>query len=93
MIQDETTILFRVRKTVFQMLRDRGYTVSDQSYSQTNDSFKNEFNGSRESLNMLFQKSDAIDQSQTSADTFAINEQKILVFYPGDDKVGSNTIK
>ena len=93
MIQDETTILFRVRKTVFQMLRDRGYTVSDQSYSQTSDSFKNEFNGSRESLNMLFQKSDAIDQSQTSADTFAINEQKILVFYPGDDKVGSNTIK
>ena len=51
---DETTILFKVRKTVFQMLRDRGYTVSDQSYSQTLDEFKGTFNGSRESLNMLF---------------------------------------
>ena len=58
---DETTILFKVRKTVFQMLRDRGYTVSDQSYSQTLDEFKGTFNGSRESLNMLFQKTEASD--------------------------------
>ena len=42
---------------------------------------------------MLFQKNEPIDPSQASTDTFAINEQKILVFYPGDDKVGSNTIK
>ena len=54
MIQDETTILFRVRKTVFQMLRDRGYTVSDQSFHQSHDDFKTDFNGTRESLNMLF---------------------------------------
>ena len=55
---DETTILFKVRKTVFQMLRDRGFTVSDQSYLQTLDEFKSTFNSSRESLNMLFQKAD-----------------------------------
>ena len=51
---DETTVLYRVRKTIFQMLRDRGYTVSDKSFYETYDEFKQSYNGSRESLNMLF---------------------------------------
>ena len=51
---DEATTMFKVRKTVFQMLRDRGYTVSDQSFNQTLEDFKSTFNGQRESLNMLF---------------------------------------
>ena len=46
------------------MLRDRGYTVSDNSFKQTFEDFKKNFNGSRESLNMLFQKAEAIDPSQ-----------------------------
>ena len=64
---DEATILFKVRKTVFQLLRDRGYTVSDQSFNQTIDDFKANYNGSRESLSMLFQKPEATDSQMTDA--------------------------
>ena len=39
------------------MLRDRGYTVSDQSHNQTLEDFKNDHAGkSREALNMLLSK-------------------------------------
>ena len=93
MEMDEPTALYRVRKTVFQLLRDRGYTVSDQSFNQALEDFKKGFNGSRESLNMLFQKAECLDQSQVSSDTFAASEHKILVFYPSEEKVGSNVIK
>ena len=95
MDMDEYTCLYRVRKTVFELLRHRGYTVSDNSYSQVFDDFKKNFNGSRESLNMLFQKSDCPDPSQdtSTTDAFASSEQKILVFYPSEEKVGSNVIK
>ena len=53
---DEPTILYKVRKTIFQMLRDRGYIVSEQTFQQTLEDFKNSYNGQRESLNMLFEK-------------------------------------
>ena len=89
---DEATILYKVRKTVFQLLRDRGYIVSDQSCNQSLEDFKANFNGSRESLNMLFSKPEATNESQMS-DAIQVNENKILVFYPADDKVGSNVIK
>ena len=56
MNQDEIVVLYNVRRTVFQMLRDRGYTVSDQSYNQSLEDFKRGYNNSRESLNMLFTK-------------------------------------
>jgi hypothetical protein len=41
---DEPTILYKVRKTIFQMLRDRGYTVSEQTFSQSLEDFKNIYN-------------------------------------------------
>ena len=70
------------------MLRDRGYTVSDQSHNQTLDEFKIDHTGkSREALNMLFQK------PSESENTTDLIESKILVFYPSDDKVSSQVIK
>ena len=64
MNQDEIVVLYNVRRTVFQMLRDRGYTVSDQSYNQSLEDFKRGYNNSRESLNMLFTKPQPQNQSQ-----------------------------
>ena len=40
---------------------------------------------------MLFQKPEAANDTQS--DAIQVNENKILVFYPSDDKVGSNVIK
>ena len=64
MNQEETVVLYNVRRTVFQMLRDRGYTVSDQSYNQCFEDFKKGYNNSRESLNMLFTKPQPQNLSQ-----------------------------
>ncbi len=52
-MQDEIFTLFRVQKTVFQMMRDRGYTVSEQNMNQKYEEFKKNYNGERQTLNML----------------------------------------
>ena len=53
---DEVTILYRVRKTVFQMLKDRGYIISEKRMLQTKQEFAEGYNGSRDSLNTLVSK-------------------------------------
>merc|ERR1712216_421925 len=74
--------IFRVRRTVQQMLRDRGYMISEEDINKTQDAFKEEFseNPPRESLTMLVQKrDDPTDQ--------------VFVFWPSDTKVGVKPIK
>ncbi len=41
---DQVTILYRVRKTVLQMLKDRGYLVSEKKLTQTREDFAKTFN-------------------------------------------------
>ena len=36
---DQNTILYRVRKTVLQMLKDRGYLISEKKLTQTKAEF------------------------------------------------------
>ena len=83
----DTTVLYAVRKTIFQMLRDRGYKVSDKNYNETFDQFTQSYNGTRESLNKLFQLSET-----TKTNTQQITDHNILVFYPDDVKVGASVI-
>lgn len=52
----ETTLLYRVRKTVLQMLKDRGYVVSEKKLKETKQEFEDTFKGTRETLNMLVTK-------------------------------------
>ncbi len=53
---DQKTLLYRVRRTVLQMLKDRGYMISEEKLNQTREDFANSYNESRDSLNMLVKK-------------------------------------
>ena len=86
---NEITLLYRVRKTVLQMLKDRGYIVSEKKLRETKDEFehgkdgKPGYNGQRESLNMLYSKK---RQEGEPDDTV----ENILVFFPDQDKLGTD---
>jgi len=72
----------RVRRTVLQMLRDRGYMVDQTDIDQSEDDFFEQHGNSpqRDSLTLLVQKrDDPTDQ--------------IFVFWPEDPKVGVKPIK
>lgn len=81
---DPITLLYRVRKTVLQMLKDRGYIVSEKKLAETKQEFQESYNGSRDSLNTLAKKRKAEDGD---------DEAKIFVFFPDNDKLNSDTIK
>mmetsp|Transcript_3891 Transcript_3891/g.8430 ORF Transcript_3891/g.8430 Transcript_3891/m.8430 type:complete len:211 (-) Transcript_3891:296-928(-) len=77
--------LFRVRRTIYQMLRDRGYMVSKEDIEMSEDAFLEKFaeNGmdpNREQLMILVQKRDDLTE-------------QIMVFWPQDPKVGVKPIK
>jgi DNA-directed RNA polymerase I, II, and III subunit RPABC1 len=87
----EANLLYRVRKTVLQMLKDRGYVVSEKKLKETLDEFEkgkdgkagSGYNGQRESLNMLYSKKRQEGESDDSV-------EKILVFFPDNDKLGTD---
>ena len=75
------------------MMRDRGYTVSDNTMNQSFEDFVAQFKN-REALNMLFQKpSDPKSENVLKPLDMIDLEQKILVYYPEEDKVGASYIK
>ncbi|KAD6794695.1 hypothetical protein E3N88_05591 [Mikania micrantha] len=78
---EEITKVHRVRKTCFEMLRDRGYEVEDSEMQMTRKEFIDKFNGTvrREDLTFLKSKPDNSDQ--------------IFVFFPDDLKIGVKIIK
>mmetsp|Transcript_1221 Transcript_1221/g.3393 ORF Transcript_1221/g.3393 Transcript_1221/m.3393 type:complete len:208 (-) Transcript_1221:210-833(-) len=79
---EEVSRLFRVRRTVFQMLRDRGYLVDPMDINRTREEFAAEHGDylSREHLTVLAQKRDDPTQG-------------IFVFFPEDAKVGIRPIR
>ena len=84
--EDETTRsrfrLYRVRRTVLQILRDRGYMVASADLEMTEEQFREKFTDvpQREQLAILVQKrDDPTDQ--------------LFVFWPADPKVGVKPIK
>lgn len=85
---DQVTILYRVRKTVLQMLKDRGYLVSEKKIAQTKPEFAATYNGARGSLNMLVQKRKI--EGQPTADD---SSDKILVFFLDNEKMNELDVK
>lgn len=58
------TKLYRVRKTVLQMLNDRGYNVVDEELNQTKDAFKEKYGDDpkKDELTMSKKKKDSNEQ-------------------------------
>ena len=42
---DEPTLLYRLRKTVLQMLKDRGYIISENKLAESKKAFLEKYNG------------------------------------------------
>ncbi|GAM29299.1 hypothetical protein SAMD00019534_124750, partial [Acytostelium subglobosum LB1] len=76
---DEITRLYQIKRTLLQMLADRGYMITSSELEEGKDEFKRGFDG-REKLDSVFnKKEDAMD--------------KIFIFFPKDPKVGLGPIK
>ncbi|GAB2226889.1 hypothetical protein Droror1_Dr00008686 [Drosera rotundifolia] len=80
--EEEITRLYRVRKTLMQMLNDRNYFVTDFEINMTKEQFIDKYGDhiKREDLVMLKAKRDNRDD-------------QIYVFFPEEEKVGVKTIK
>lgn len=81
-LNPEAARLFRVYRTITNMLSKRGYMVTKEMREMTPASFKQRFGEfpSRESLTMLVEKAD--DETN-----------QLFVFFPEDEKVGVKPIK
>ena len=90
MEMDQVTMLYRVRKTVLQMLKDRSYVISEKKLNQSKEDFTSTFNGSRDSLNMLVNKRNAGGADATTDDEQA---GKLLVFFPENEKMNVELLK
>lgn len=74
--------LFRIRRTVMEMLRDRNYLVIDYEIKMTKREFINKFGEGVKREDLIINKSKKNDPSD-----------QIYVFFPNDDKVGMKHIK
>ncbi|CAH2069579.1 unnamed protein product [Thlaspi arvense] len=84
-VDDEITRLFKVRRTVLQMLRDRGYTIEESDLDLKREEFVQKFCKAMNKVNKeaLF----------IAANKGPNPEDKIYVFYPEGPKVGVPVIK
>ncbi|CAK9311645.1 unnamed protein product [Citrullus colocynthis] len=79
--EEEITKLFRVRKTVLQMLKDRGYFVGDFELDMSREQFKKKFGESMKREDLVINKS----MRNNSCD-------QIYIFFPEEPKVGIKTL-
>ncbi|XP_015931704.1 DNA-directed RNA polymerases II and IV subunit 5A-like [Arachis duranensis] len=82
--EDEVKNLYRIRKTVLQMLRDRGYLVSDLEINNTIEEFKKEFD------NFVGKDREDLVINKCKKDN---PSEQIYVFFPSKRKVGVGEIK
>ncbi|XP_058107410.1 DNA-directed RNA polymerases II and IV subunit 5A-like isoform X2 [Magnolia sinica] len=80
---EDTNKLFRIRRTVLQMLKDRGYLVVDSEIDMKLHDFVAKFGGENVKRDNLI-----IFKAKRSNDT-----DKIYVFFPEEPKVGVKTMK
>ncbi|CAJ1951753.1 unnamed protein product [Sphenostylis stenocarpa] len=79
---EEIARLYRIRKTVMQMLRDRGYLVGDFEINMSKLEFKSKFGEHMKREDLVINKS----KKDNSSD-------QIYVFFPEEAKVGVKTMK
>ncbi|GER40354.1 DNA-directed RNA polymerase family protein [Striga asiatica] len=82
MSEEELTRLYRIRRTVMQMLRDRGYMVGDFEIEMTRNQFLEKFGDSFKREDLFIMKGMRNNSSE-----------QIYVFFPDDQKVGVKTMK
>ncbi|KAF6151070.1 hypothetical protein GIB67_042405 [Kingdonia uniflora] len=82
MTDEEITKLYRIRKTVMQMLRDRGYIVADFEINMTRAEFLAKFGDN-------FKREDLVINKTKRKEPF----DQIYVFFPEEEKVGVKTMK
>lgn len=75
---DDITKYFKIRKTTFKMLEDRGYIVSGKDKNESLEIFKDNYKGRNESMNVLVQR--AVDDKDflyvefSSADKISVQD-------------------
>ncbi|XP_021597882.1 DNA-directed RNA polymerases II and IV subunit 5A isoform X2 [Manihot esculenta] len=80
--EDEIKRLFRIRKTVMTMLKDRGYFVGDFEINMTREQFISKFGENMKREDLVINKTKRNDPSD-----------QIYVFFPEEQKVGVKTMK
>ncbi|PWA39415.1 DNA-directed RNA polymerases I, II, and III subunit RPABC1 [Artemisia annua] len=80
--EEEINRLFRIRKTVMEMLRDRGYLVGDFEINMEKDDFLRKYGENMKREDLIISKANP----NNSAD-------QIYVFFPEEPKVGVKTLK
>ncbi|KAK4285399.1 hypothetical protein QN277_002099 [Acacia crassicarpa] len=74
--------LYKIRKTVMQILRDRGYLVTDYEINMNKNEFRDKYSENMKREDLLINKA----KKDNSSD-------QIFVFFPEESKVGVKTIK
>ncbi|KAK8660092.1 hypothetical protein V6N13_051027 [Hibiscus sabdariffa] len=80
--EDEIKRLFRIRKTVMQMLKDRGYFVGDFEVNLSKQQFISKYGENMKREDLVINKTKRND-----------NSDQIYVFFPEEAKVGVKTMK
>ncbi|KAJ6362510.1 hypothetical protein OIU78_002836, partial [Salix suchowensis] len=78
--EEEIKRLFRIRKTVMQMLKDRGYFVGDFEIKMTREQFESKYGNNMKREDLVINKAKRSDSSDQ-------------VFFPEEAKVGVKTMK
>ncbi|KAG6432664.1 hypothetical protein SASPL_104246 [Salvia splendens] len=79
--EEEITRLFRIRKTVMQMLKDRGYMVGDFEIEMTKYQFIEKYGEYMKREDLVINKG------------FRNSSEQLYVFFPEEQKVGVKTMK
>ncbi|KAG7025474.1 DNA-directed RNA polymerases II and IV subunit 5A [Cucurbita argyrosperma subsp. argyrosperma] len=77
--EEEITRLFRVRKTVLQMLKDRGYFVGDFEVDMSREQFKNKYGESMKREDIVINKAKRNDSSDQEAELLVNIKDHVLV--------------
>ncbi|XP_004307246.1 PREDICTED: DNA-directed RNA polymerases II and IV subunit 5A-like [Fragaria vesca subsp. vesca] len=80
--EEEIMRLYRVRKTVMQMLKDRDYLIVDHDLNMTMSQFKNKYGEHMKREDLTINRRKRGDESD-----------QIYVFFPDEPKVGVKTMK